>query len=90
MITVPLSPTATNCVPDQATLDSILPDTPEVCWVQFLVAVSLVESEMFPAAAVIVVVPLLLEVAIPFEPAILLIVATDVSEELQVTNGVIS
>ena len=52
------------------------------------VTVSVVEPEMLPDVAVIVVVPAATEVAIPFDPAVLLMVATDSAEELQVTDVV--
>ena len=47
-----------------------------------------VESDMLPKVAVIVVGPGDAEVAKPFEPAALLIVATDLDEEPQVTDVV--
>lgn len=47
--------------------------------------VSVVEPEMLPDAALIVVVPAATDVASPYEPAALLIVATPVLDELQVT-----
>jgi hypothetical protein len=51
--------------------------------------VRVVEPEMFPDVAVIVVVPAPTEVvAFPFDPAVLLMVATDPAEELQVTDVV--
>jgi hypothetical protein len=53
------------------------------------VTVSTVEPEMLPKVAVIVVVPAATGVTIPLEPAVLLIVATDVASELQVTDVVI-
>jgi len=49
------------------------------------VAVSVVDPEILPDAAVIVVEPAATEVASPLEPAALLMAATDSSEELQVT-----
>ena len=52
------------------------------------VTVSVVEPEIFPDLAVIVVVPAAFEVAFPFNPAALLMVATDLTEELQVTDVV--
>ena len=52
------------------------------------VTVRVVEPEMFPEVAVIAVVPAATEVAIPFDPAALLIVATELVEELQVTDAV--
>jgi hypothetical protein len=45
---------------------------------------------MFPDLAVIVVVPAATEVAFPFDPAALLMVATDPAEELQITDVVMS
>ena len=50
--------------------------------------VKTVEPEIFPDLAVIVVVPAAFEVAFPFNPAALLMVATDPAEELQVTDVV--
>jgi hypothetical protein len=50
--------------------------------------VSVVEPETLPKAAVIVVEPVAAEVATPLEPAALLIVATPVDDELQVTDAV--
>jgi hypothetical protein len=47
-----------------------------------------VDADMTPDAAVIVVEPVLTEVASPFEPAALLTAATFASEELQVTEAV--
>ena len=52
------------------------------------VTVRVVEPEMFPDVAVIVVEPEAAEVARPLEPAALLIAATPVLEELQVTAAV--
>jgi hypothetical protein len=54
------------------------------------VTVSLVDLDIFPEVAVIVVAPISTEVAIPFDPAALLIVATDSADELQVTDVVMS
>lgn len=54
------------------------------------VTVSAVVTEMLPDVAVIVVVPTPTEVASPFVPVTLLIVATDVFEEFQETDDVIS
>ncbi len=54
------------------------------------VTVSAVEPEMFPEAAVMVVVPIATGVTFPLEPDALLIVATDVADELHVTVDVIS
>ena len=54
------------------------------------VTVSTVESEKPFQVAVIVVVPAAKEVTSPLGPAVLLIVATDVSEELQVARAVSS
>jgi hypothetical protein len=50
--------------------------------------VSVVDPEMLPDAAVIVVEPAATDVARPFEPAALLTVATPVLDELQVTAAV--
>ena len=47
-----------------------------------------VEPETFPDVAVIVVVPAAKAVAVPLEPASLLMEATDVTDELQVTDVV--
>jgi hypothetical protein len=52
------------------------------------VTLSVVNAEVLPNTAVIVVVPTETEVATPLEPAALLIVAMDVSDELQVTDDV--
>ena len=52
--------------------------------------VRVVEPEMRPEAAVIVAVPAATGVTCPLEPAALLIVATDVFDELHVTDAVIS
>jgi hypothetical protein len=43
---------------------------------------------MFIDVALIVVVPAATEVAFPFDPAVLLMVATDLAEELQITDAV--
>ena len=48
-----------------------------------------VEPDTLPEVAVIVVVPATTDTACPLEPAALLIVATDGTEELQVTDVVI-
>jgi hypothetical protein len=50
--------------------------------------VSEVDPDMPPEVAVIVVEPEVTEVASPFEPAALLMVATPLDEELQVTDAV--
>jgi hypothetical protein len=47
-----------------------------------------VEPEILPDLAVIVAVPTVFEVVFPFDPAVLPIVATDLAEELQVTDVV--
>jgi len=52
--------------------------------------VRVAEPEMLPEVAVIVAVPAATGVTCPLEPAALLIVATDVADELQVTDAVIS
>ena len=52
------------------------------------VTVRVVEPETFPDVAMIVVVPAATEVAFPFDPAALLMVATDLAEELHVTDVV--
>ena len=52
------------------------------------VTVRVVEPEMLPDVALIVVVPVATDVARPLEPAALLIVATAVLEELQVADAV--
>jgi hypothetical protein len=52
------------------------------------VTVRVVEPEMFPEVAVIVVVPVAIEVALPFDPVALLMVATDAAEEAQLTDAV--
>jgi hypothetical protein len=52
------------------------------------VTVSVVEAEMLPEVALMVVVPTLFDVASPFEPTALLIVATTVLVELQATDDV--
>ena len=52
------------------------------------VTLSVVNAEVLPNTAVIVVVPTETEVATPLEPAALLIVATDISDEVQVTDVV--
>jgi hypothetical protein len=49
------------------------------------VTVRVVDPDMLPDAAVIVVDPVAMGEANPLEPAALLIVATSVSDELQVT-----
>jgi hypothetical protein len=54
------------------------------------VTVSCVDPEMLPEVAVIVVEPTALDVASPFEPDVLLTVATAVFEEFQVTDEEIS
>jgi hypothetical protein len=50
------------------------------------VTVSVVDPDILPDVAVIVVEPAVAEVASPLEPAALLIVATDAADELQVTD----
>ncbi len=52
------------------------------------VTVRIVEPEILPDLAVIVVVPAAFEMAVPFDPAPLLMVATDAAEELQVADVV--
>ena len=52
------------------------------------VTVRIVDPETLPNVAVIVDVPAATEVAFPLEPEALLMVATDVTDELQVTNVV--
>ncbi len=52
------------------------------------VTVSVVEPDMLPDVAVIVVEPAAAEAASPLEPAALLIAATDAADELQVTDCV--
>jgi hypothetical protein len=54
------------------------------------VTVKVVEPEILPHWAMIIVVPAAFEVAFPFDLATLLIVATDLAEELQITNVVMS
>ena len=54
------------------------------------VTVRVVEPEILPDLAVIVVVLAAFEVAFPFDLATLLIVATDLVEELQFTDVVMS
>ena len=51
------------------------------------VTVSVVDPDMLPDAAVIVVEPAAVEVASPLEPAALLMVATPVVDEFQVTDA---
>jgi hypothetical protein len=65
----------------ERTLFPVMPPPPAVTF-------SVVKPEMLPDAAVIVVVPAAIEAALPFEPAVLLIVATDISDEVQVTDVV--
>ena len=48
--------------------------------------VSVVDPDMLPLVAVIVVVPVVTEVANPCEPAALLMAATPVSDEFQATE----
>lgn len=55
-----------------------------------LVTLSVVSPETVPRVALILVEPTATDVASPLEPAVLVIVATDTSEELHVTNDVIS
>ncbi len=52
------------------------------------VTVRVVEDEMLPAVAVMLVVPAATGVAIPLEPAALLIVAIKAADEFQVTDEV--
>lgn len=52
------------------------------------VTARIVEPEILPDLAVIVVVPTAFEVAFPFDLAALLMAATDFAEELQVTDVV--
>ncbi len=52
------------------------------------VTVRLVEPEMLPEAAVMVVLPTAADEAFPLEPAVLLIAATEEADELQVTDAV--
>ncbi len=51
--------------------------------------VRIMEPEMLPDVAVIVAVPAATGVTSPKEPVVLLIAATDVADELQVTDVVI-
>lgn len=87
MVWVELSeyvPVAVNCcVPPFARVAPVGETFIETSVAAFTVRV--VDPEMLPKAALIVVVPVATEVANPFEPAALLIVATPVLEELQVT-----
>ena len=53
-----------------------------------LVTVRVVDAEMPPTAAVIVVVPSATEVARPFAPAALLMVATEMSDDVQLADVV--
>jgi hypothetical protein len=55
-----------------------------------VVTVSVVDAETPPTAAVIVVIPAATAVALPLEPAALLMVATAVSDEVQVADVVTS
>jgi hypothetical protein len=55
-----------------------------------VVTVSVVLSELLPFAAVIVVEPVATVVINPFDPAALLIAATDAVDEPQITAGVMS
>lgn len=55
---------------------------------EFAITARVVVAEMLPAMADIMVVPEIIEVARPFEPAALLIAATDVLLELHVTEVV--
>jgi hypothetical protein len=48
----------------------------------------MVEPEILPDLAVIVVVPAALEMAVPFDPAALPMVATGLAEDLQVADFV--
>jgi len=52
------------------------------------VTVSFVEPEMLPNVAVIVVEPIAADVALPLEPAALVMVATFVDDELQIADAV--
>ncbi len=52
------------------------------------VTVSVIDPDVEPDVAVIIVEPMAAEVAIPSEPAVLLIPATDGDEELQTTSDV--
>ncbi len=54
------------------------------------VTVSVVDPDLLPDVAVIVVVPTPTDAASPIEPVALLIVATSVFEELQTDDAVIS
>jgi hypothetical protein len=54
------------------------------------VTVSTAELEILPDLAVIVVAPAVFDVALPFDPGTLLTVATDLAEELQITDLVMS
>ena len=54
------------------------------------VTVKVVEPEILPDLAVIVVVPTVLELAFPFDMTTLPMVATDLFEELQLTDLVMS
>jgi hypothetical protein len=59
-----------------------------VTWIELSVAVvtfSVVVPDTLPIIAVMVVGPTATAVALPFDPAALLIVATDVAEEVHVT-----
>ncbi len=54
------------------------------------VTVRVVEPEMLPDVAVIIVAPAATDLAFPFEPAVLLMVVTDSAEELHITDIVMS
>lgn len=54
------------------------------------VTVRLVEPDMLPDVALIVVVPTAAEVAFPSDPGMLLMAATEAAEELHITDVVIS
>ena len=54
------------------------------------VTVSIVDADTAPSVAAIIVEPVPAVVVIPFEPGVLLIVATPATEELHVTEALMS
>lgn len=85
---VPFAPTAINCAPAHTT--RLMSDEVPVFWSVQAVTVNGVEPEIAPEVAVIVVEPVEIELAIPFEPGSLLMVAIALSDELQITDEVTS
>jgi hypothetical protein len=82
-------PVAVNCCVAPLVMDALAGVTVIEVSVAAVI-VSVVDPDTLPDNALIVVEPVVTEVASPLEPAALLIVATPVDDELQVTDAVMS